>query len=152
MRAELRGGRSGRAWRGVGDPRASGARRGRGAAHPPGRAAAPRRGGGARRPRPRPTRSARAGPGSARVGRRRTLLAMLAPALLVVLAAGEHAAAPPPAGLIPLTRSELRRLLLHHLIEPARRPADPEAWSRWRRRHQYRARASHYRRQAACLP
>ena len=83
--------------------------------------------------------------------RRWTLLAMLAHALLVVLAADEHAAAPPPTGLIPLTRSELRRLLLHHLIEPARRPADPQAWSRWRRRHQFRARASHYRRQAAGL-
>src|SRR4051812_41532775 len=83
--------------------------------------------------------------------RRWTLLAMLAHALLVVLAAGEHAAAPPPAGLIPLTCGELRRLLLHHLIEPDRRPADPQAWSRWRRRHQSRARASHYRRQAAGL-
>jgi SRSO17 transposase len=81
--------------------------------------------------------------------RRWTLLAMLAHALLVVLAAGEHAAAPPPPGLIPLTCNELQRLLLRRVIEPARRPADPEAWSCWRRRHQYRARASHYRRQAA---
>jgi SRSO17 transposase len=83
--------------------------------------------------------------------RRWTLLAMLAHALLVVLTAGEHAAAPPPAGLIPLTCNELQRLLLRRVIEPARRHADPEAWSRWRRRHQYRARASHYRRQAAGL-
>jgi hypothetical protein len=80
-----------------------------------------------------------------------TLLAMLAHALLVVLAAGEHAAAPPPAGLIPLTCSEIRRLLTHLVLEPARRPADPQAWSCWRRRNQYRARASHYRRQAATL-
>jgi SRSO17 transposase len=83
--------------------------------------------------------------------RRWTLLAMLAHALLVVLAAGEHAAGAPPAGLIPLTCNELQRLLLRRVIDPARRPADPEAWSRWRRRHQYRARASHYRRQAARL-
>lgn len=83
--------------------------------------------------------------------RRWTLLAMLAYALLVVLTAGEHAAAPPPAGLILLTCNELQRLLLRLVLEPARRPADPEAWSRWRRRHQYRARASHYRRQAAGL-
>jgi hypothetical protein len=77
---------------------------------------------------------------------------MLAHALLVVLAAGEHAAGAAPAGPIPLTCNELRRLLLRHVIEPARRHVDPEAWSRWRRRHQYRARASHYRRQAAGLP
>jgi hypothetical protein len=83
--------------------------------------------------------------------RRWTLLAMLAHALLVVLAAGEHAAGAPPPGLIPLTCNELQRLLLRRVIEPARRHADPEAWSRWRRRHQYRARASHYRRQAAGL-
>ena len=83
--------------------------------------------------------------------RRWTLLAMLAHALLVVLAAGEHAAGAPPAGLIPLTCNELHRLLVRRVIEPARRPADPEAWSRWRRRHQHRARASHYRRQAADL-
>jgi hypothetical protein len=81
--------------------------------------------------------------------RRWTLLAMLAHALLVVLAAGEHAAAPPSAELIPLTCNELQRLLARLVLEPARRPADAEAWSRWRRRHQYRARASHYRRQAA---
>jgi SRSO17 transposase len=81
--------------------------------------------------------------------RRWTLLAMLAHALLVVLAAGEHAASPPPAGLIPLTCSELQRLLGRLVLEPTRRPADPEAWSRWRRRHQYRAGASHYRRQTA---
>jgi SRSO17 transposase len=83
--------------------------------------------------------------------RRWTLLAMLAHALLVVLVAGEHAAAPPPAGLIPLTCNELQRLLTRRVIEPARRHADPEAWSSWRRRHQYRARTSHYRRQAAGL-
>src|SRR5436309_329798 len=81
--------------------------------------------------------------------RRWTLLAMLAYALLVVLAAGEHTAGPPPAGLIPLTCNELQRLLLRRVIEPGARHADPEAWSRWRRRHQYRARASHCRRQAA---
>jgi SRSO17 transposase len=81
--------------------------------------------------------------------RRWTLLAMLAHALLVVLAAGEHAAGAPPAGLIPLICNELQRLLTRLVLEPARRTADPQAWSGWRRRHQYRARASHYRRQAA---
>ena len=76
---------------------------------------------------------------------------MLAHALLAVLTAGEHAAAPPPAGLIPLTCNELQRLLTRLVLEPARRPADPETWSRWRRRHQYRARISLYHRQAAGL-
>src|SRR3954462_13363880 len=83
--------------------------------------------------------------------RRWTLLAMLAHALLVVLTAAQHAAAPPPTGLIPLTCNELQRLLTRRGIEPARHPADPEAWSRWRRRHQSRARASHYCRQAATI-
>jgi hypothetical protein len=78
-----------------------------------------------------------------------TLLVMLTHALLVVLAAGEHAAGAPPAGLIPLTCNELQRLLLRRVLDPARRSADPEAWSRWRRRPQYRARASHYRHQPA---
>jgi SRSO17 transposase len=82
--------------------------------------------------------------------RRWTLLAMLAHALLVVLAADERTTAP-PAGLIPLTCNELQRLLTRLVLEPARRPADPETWSRWRRRHQYCARISHYRRQAAGL-
>jgi SRSO17 transposase len=80
--------------------------------------------------------------------RRWTLLAMLAHALLAALTAAEHAV-PPSAGLIPLTRQELQRLLLRLVIDPARRPADPQAWSFWRRRHQHRARVSHYRRQAA---
>jgi SRSO17 transposase len=81
--------------------------------------------------------------------RRWTLLAMLAYALLVVLTAGERAAAPPSAGLIPITCNELQRLLVRLLLEPARRPTDAEAWSRWRRRHQYGAGVSHYRHQAA---
>ena len=82
--------------------------------------------------------------------RRWTLLAMLAHALLIVLAAAEHAAGTPP-GLIPLTCNELQRLLVRLILDPARRPADPETWSRWRRGHQYRSRVSHYRRQAAGL-
>src|SRR3954471_3376073 len=83
--------------------------------------------------------------------RRWTLLAMLAHALLVVLAAGEHAAGPPPVGLVPLTCNELQRLLTCLVLDPARRPADSQAWSRWRRRHEYRARVSHYRRKTTGL-
>lgn len=76
--------------------------------------------------------------------KRWTLLAMIAYALTAVIAAAEHDTHPAPAGLIPLTCNEIRRLLLTHIIEPALRPTCPNAWSRWRRRHQHQARTSHY--------
>ena len=50
------------------------------------------------------------------------------------------------AGLLPLTVPEVRRLLVA-LVWPT--PAEPGfvlAWSRWRRRHQARARRAHYQR------
>ncbi|MEX5636511.1 IS701 family transposase, partial [Parafrankia sp. FMc2] len=58
----------------------------------------------------------------------------------------------PADGLIPLTINEVRHLITQIALP---RP-DPSAgfvlaWSRWRRRHQARAQASHYRRQAAAL-
>lgn len=81
--------------------------------------------------------------------RRWTLLAMLAHALLAVIAANEHTDHPAPTGLIALTCNEIRRLFTILLIEPSRNPACPEAWSHWRRRHQYRARTCHYQRQEA---
>ncbi len=81
--------------------------------------------------------------------RRWTLLAMLAHALLAVIAANEHSDRPAPDGLIPLTCSEIRRLFTVLVAEPRRRPACPRAWSTWRRRHQHRARHSHYNRQEA---
>ena len=77
-----------------------------------------------------------------------TILALLACAFLSVLAAAQ------PGGsgsrddlLIPLTRNEIRRLLtgLSRQLAP---PAAQLRWSRWRRRHQFTARASHYRRRA----
>jgi SRSO17 transposase len=79
--------------------------------------------------------------------RRWTLLTMLAHALLAVIAANEHADRPAPTGMIPLTCSEIRRLLVALLLAPRRVPACPHAWSNWRRRHQHRARTSHYKRQ-----
>ena len=80
-----------------------------------------------------------------------TLLAMLAHALLAVIAAHEHTQRPAPDGLIALTCNEISRLFTSYVIEPDRTLACPEAWSRWRRRHQHRARTSHYQRQeAAC--
>ena len=79
--------------------------------------------------------------------RRWTLLAMLAHALLAVIAAHEHTDRPAPAGLIALTCNEIRRLFTVLVIEPRRVRACPRAWSNWRRRHQHRARTSHYQRQ-----
>jgi SRSO17 transposase len=84
--------------------------------------------------------------------RRWTVLAMLAHALLAVIAANEHATRPTPAGLIALTCNEIRRLLIPTIhIGPARALACPHTWSIWRRRHQHRARHSHYQRQEAAL-
>jgi SRSO17 transposase len=83
--------------------------------------------------------------------RRWTLLAMLAHALLAVIAAHEHTDQPAPAGMITLTCNEVRRLFTILVIEPARVLTCPKAWSDWRRRHQHRARTSHYQRQEASL-
>ena len=79
--------------------------------------------------------------------RRWTLLAMIAQALLTVIAANEHADRPAPVGIIPLSCSEIRRLFTVLVVAPRRVLACPRAWSTWRRRHQHRARSSHYRRQ-----
>jgi SRSO17 transposase len=84
--------------------------------------------------------------------RRWTLLAMTAYALLAVIAANEHTDRPAPDGLIALTCNEIRRLFTVLVIEPGRILASPQAWSHWRRRHQHRARTSHYRRQQANHP
>ena len=81
--------------------------------------------------------------------RRWTLLAMLAHALLVVIAANERPDRPTSAGIIPLSCSEIRRLFTVLVVTPRRVLACPHAWSNWRRRHQYRARTSHYRHQEA---
>lgn len=78
--------------------------------------------------------------------RRWTILCIITLAILTALAV---AAATDPTqvvdGLINLTRNEIRRLLppstTHDDTHRAR-------WSLWRRRHQYRARTSHYQRQA----
>jgi len=51
---------------------------------------------------------------------------MIAHALLVVIAANEHTDQPAPAGIIPLTCSEIRRLLLVLAVTPRRRPAARE--------------------------
>jgi hypothetical protein len=76
---------------------------------------------------------------------------MLAHALLAVIATNEHTTQPAPAELIALTCNEIRRLLTTVVVEPHRALACPQAWSIWRRRHQHRARTSHYQRQEAAL-
>jgi hypothetical protein len=76
-------------------------------------------------------------------------LAMLAHAFLAVVRADEHARHPAPDGLIPLTCNEIQRLFTMLVVRPVRDAAHRLRWSDWRRRHQARAQASHYRRQAA---
>jgi SRSO17 transposase len=73
-------------------------------------------------------------------------LAMLAHAFLTVITAAERTNRPSPDGLIPITVNELRRLFEALLLRPKRSPTRLLHWSTWRRRHQARARASHYRR------
>ena len=73
-------------------------------------------------------------------------LAMLAHAFLAVATATERDAQPAPTGLIALTVNEFRRLFDALLLVTRHTIATLLAWSRWRRRHQYRARQSHYKR------
>jgi hypothetical protein len=77
-----------------------------------------------------------------------TTLAMLACAFLTIAAATEHACDPEPGGQIPLTRNEIARLLATLITGPVRYAWHRLRWSAWRRRHQFRARACHYQRQA----
>jgi SRSO17 transposase len=75
-------------------------------------------------------------------------LAMLAHAFLVVAAVTDRAQHPPPPGLTGLTCNELQHLFAALLARPAGDLGHRLRWSEWRRRHQARARACHYRRQA----
>ncbi|QIQ04492.1 hypothetical protein HA039_21280 [Streptomyces liangshanensis] len=79
-------------------------------------------------------------------------LAMLAHAFLAVVRAEEHASHPGPADLIQLSCNEIQRLFITVVVQPLHDIAHRLHWSDWRRRHQQRARTSHYRRQAASQP
>ena len=76
---------------------------------------------------------------------------MLGLAFLSVAAAAERAQ-PPPPGLIPLTRNEIAWLLEPLIAGPAHYLQHRIGWSLWRRRHERRAQACHYRRHAAHDP
>jgi len=75
-----------------------------------------------------------------------TTLAMLAHAFLTVTTARHREHTPCPDGLIDITVNELRRLFDALLLAPRRTLHTLLHWSHWRRRHQHRARHSHYRR------
>jgi SRSO17 transposase len=76
-----------------------------------------------------------------------TTLALLAHAFLAVATAIEREHAPAPDGLIELTLNEFRRLFDAILLDQPPSLTALLSWSSWRRRHQARARDSHYRRQ-----
>lgn len=75
-----------------------------------------------------------------------TTLAMLAHAFLAVATAAERDTQSTPEGLITLTVNEFRRPFDALLLAAKRTLASLLAWSTWRRKHQHRARQSHYRR------
>jgi SRSO17 transposase len=75
-----------------------------------------------------------------------TTLAMLAHAFLAVATAKQRTAHPAPDGLIELTVNEFRRLFDALLLAAKHTIHTLLAWSRWRRRHQARARECHHRR------
>jgi hypothetical protein len=77
---------------------------------------------------------------------------MLASAFLTITAAAEHARTPDPAGQVPLTRNEIAHLFASLTVLRALDTNHRMRWSRWRRRHQQRAREYHYQRQAARDP
>lgn len=69
---------------------------------------------------------------------------MLAAAILTAIAATERRR-PADNGLTPLTVIEIRRLFAKLITTVSRPTSFYLAWSRWRRLHQARARAGHYR-------
>jgi hypothetical protein len=77
-----------------------------------------------------------------------TILAMPAYAFNAVLTATERAENPTPQGvsLIALTRNKINHLFNTLIAEPIHNLRHQLHWSLWRRRHQHRARTSHYQR------
>ena len=78
---------------------------------------------------------------------RHTTLVMLAHAILTVIAVHERAQHPPTdQELVPLSVNEIRRLLAKLVINAVHTINHWLDWSTWRRRHQARAKTSHYKR------
>jgi SRSO17 transposase len=77
---------------------------------------------------------------------RHTTLVMLAHAILTVIAAHERDRHRGDQPLIALTFNEIRRLFTKLVTNTMHPISHWLAWSQWRRRHQARARTSHYRR------
>jgi hypothetical protein len=77
---------------------------------------------------------------------------MLAYAFLAVASATERDRHPPPPGVIALSCSEIQHLFAGLVATPVADRGYRLRWSWWRRRRQARARACHYRRQAAQQP
>ena len=78
---------------------------------------------------------------------RHTTLVMLAHAILTVIAVHERAQHPPTdQELVPLSVNEIRRLLAKLVINAVHTINHWLGWSTWRRRHQARAKTSHYKR------
>ena len=75
-------------------------------------------------------------------------LVMLAHAFLAVIAAPRTRPGRHRADLIPLTCNEIRHLFTTLITNTIRTISHRLRWSNWRRRHQARARTSHYRREA----
>jgi hypothetical protein len=73
-------------------------------------------------------------------------------AFLVVAAVIQHAQHPAPPGAIQLTCNEIHHLFATLVAAPVVDHGHRLRWSWWRRRQQARARACHYRRQAAQQP
>jgi hypothetical protein len=77
---------------------------------------------------------------------------MLAYAFLAALAATEDSRRRAPAGLIALTCNEIHHLFNVLIAEPISSIVHRLHWSTWRRRHQHRAKTSHYRRRGTTDP
>lgn len=75
-------------------------------------------------------------------------LAMLAHAFLAAATADERTQEQAPDGLLPLTCNEIQHLFTTLVAQTSHTDTHRLHWSDWRRRHQARSQASHYRRQA----
>ncbi|MGI5191448.1 hypothetical protein ACQEVI_25135 [Promicromonospora sp. CA-289599] len=82
-----------------------------------------------------------------------TTLAMLAHAFLTMLAMTMNDTEPDhdSVGLVPITLGEARRLFAALTATASKTVKRVLAWSRWRRRHQHRARRAHYRRREGSI-